>query len=182
MKIINLSEAKAAGLTKYFTGKPCKHGHVAERYVGGGACTDCLSVNNGRDPEAVERRPAAESRAALAHKLEAIPEQRIRAHLVDVPALQTMATMLCLARDPTLTPDEVRSRSPVKKLEGTVGMYAFRFPAEDIDVMRGYGNKLLGAHVDPAMLARTRSGIVRQATDLALEERAAGIPGEWTFT
>ena len=26
---------------KYFTGKPCKHGHVAERYTKGGKCVEC---------------------------------------------------------------------------------------------------------------------------------------------
>ena len=34
------SEAKAAGKARYFTGRPCKHGHLVERYVGG-ACVDC---------------------------------------------------------------------------------------------------------------------------------------------
>jgi hypothetical protein len=28
----------------YFTGVPCKHGHVAERYVGNGGCVECRQV------------------------------------------------------------------------------------------------------------------------------------------
>jgi hypothetical protein len=32
-EIISRKEAKAAGLTRYFTGKPCKRGHVVERRV-----------------------------------------------------------------------------------------------------------------------------------------------------
>jgi hypothetical protein len=32
-EIISRAEAKARGLTRYFTGKPCKYGHIAERYV-----------------------------------------------------------------------------------------------------------------------------------------------------
>ena len=39
-KIISRKEAKARGLGKYFTGKPCSRGHVAERYLAGG-CTVC---------------------------------------------------------------------------------------------------------------------------------------------
>ncbi len=35
-------DAAAAGLTYYFTGKPCKHGHTAPRYVTTGACLGCL--------------------------------------------------------------------------------------------------------------------------------------------
>lgn len=41
MKIISRSEAKAAGLKRYFTGKPCKHGHVSARYVVDHACVEC---------------------------------------------------------------------------------------------------------------------------------------------
>lgn len=38
---ITRQAAKAACLTRYFTGKPCKYGHVAERTVSNGACTKC---------------------------------------------------------------------------------------------------------------------------------------------
>ena len=41
MKIITKKEAKAQGLKRYFTGKPCKHGHVDERYVITGSCCEC---------------------------------------------------------------------------------------------------------------------------------------------
>jgi hypothetical protein len=34
-------EALAAGESTYFTGKPCKHGHVAARYVLNWTCVDC---------------------------------------------------------------------------------------------------------------------------------------------
>lgn len=35
-------EARAAGLPRYFTGKPCVNGHVADRYVSqGGRCVVC---------------------------------------------------------------------------------------------------------------------------------------------
>src|SRR5882762_7363285 len=41
LPIITRSEAKASGLLRYFTGKPCKHGHVEERLVSNGACLQC---------------------------------------------------------------------------------------------------------------------------------------------
>lgn len=41
MKIISRAEAKAAGLARYFTGKPCKRGHVDERRTAGGNCLTC---------------------------------------------------------------------------------------------------------------------------------------------
>ena len=37
------AEAKATGAKYYFTGEPCKHGHIAPRKTKG-ACTECLKV------------------------------------------------------------------------------------------------------------------------------------------
>jgi hypothetical protein len=40
-KIINRKDAFARRLIRYFTGKPCKHGHIAERRTDTGNCTEC---------------------------------------------------------------------------------------------------------------------------------------------
>lgn len=32
-------------MTRYFTGKPCKRGHIAERLISNRACVDCLNAN-----------------------------------------------------------------------------------------------------------------------------------------
>ena len=37
------AEAKAAGAAYYFTGEPCKHGHIAPRKTKG-ACVECLKI------------------------------------------------------------------------------------------------------------------------------------------
>jgi hypothetical protein len=39
--IIRQKTAKELGLPRYFTGKPCKNGHIAERITGSGHCTIC---------------------------------------------------------------------------------------------------------------------------------------------
>lgn len=41
---MNRQEAIAAGASTYFTGKPCKHGHIAERYVANWTCVKCFSI------------------------------------------------------------------------------------------------------------------------------------------
>jgi hypothetical protein len=41
---VTQAEAKALGLKRYFSGKPCKRGHVAERFTNGG-CTLCHKIN-----------------------------------------------------------------------------------------------------------------------------------------
>jgi len=43
-------EAKATGATHYFTGKPCKHGHIALRKTKG-SCVECLKIEWARDNE-----------------------------------------------------------------------------------------------------------------------------------
>jgi hypothetical protein len=39
--LISRADAKAAGLKHYFTGTPCKHGHVAQRHVPNWVCCEC---------------------------------------------------------------------------------------------------------------------------------------------
>jgi len=42
MTPISHATARASGLTRYFTGVACKHGHVAERFTSTRACVTCL--------------------------------------------------------------------------------------------------------------------------------------------
>jgi 5-methylcytosine-specific restriction endonuclease McrA len=42
--IVTRAQAKTAGLTRFFTGKPCKHGHYSERTTCNGGCIACNAV------------------------------------------------------------------------------------------------------------------------------------------
>lgn len=44
MKTISKDEAKSLHLPRYFTGAPCKRGHVAERFINSGRCVECNKV------------------------------------------------------------------------------------------------------------------------------------------
>jgi hypothetical protein len=46
MIIRTRAEAKSAGLKRFFTGIPCNHGHVCERWVSTKGCLECLSNRN----------------------------------------------------------------------------------------------------------------------------------------
>lgn len=48
MHIITKQEAIAQGLTRYFTGKPCKNGHLDERPVSNGECCRCRAEQSSR--------------------------------------------------------------------------------------------------------------------------------------
>ena len=41
---IERKDAKLAGLALYFTGRPCEHGHIAERYTSNGGCIVCTKA------------------------------------------------------------------------------------------------------------------------------------------
>jgi hypothetical protein len=41
--LVSLNEARKLGLAHYFTGKPCKYGHVQKRQVSNRGCVECLS-------------------------------------------------------------------------------------------------------------------------------------------
>jgi hypothetical protein len=43
MQIISRNDAKLLGLKKYFTGVPCKNGHVSERYTDTFVCQQCVN-------------------------------------------------------------------------------------------------------------------------------------------
>lgn len=51
VKIVTRMEAAKAGLNRYFTGKPCRYGHLSERYVLNGTCVECAmnSANRHRN-------------------------------------------------------------------------------------------------------------------------------------
>lgn len=63
MTIISRKDAQASGLKQYFTGKPCKHGHVDTRSTINGSCMECSRIKSLKrmreNPEA--RRKSAES-------------------------------------------------------------------------------------------------------------------------
>ena len=42
-ELLSRAEAVAKGLTHYFTGFPCRYGHVDRRYVKGGRCLSCAA-------------------------------------------------------------------------------------------------------------------------------------------
>ena len=68
------SIAKAAGLDRYFTGKPCSNGHTAERYVCDGKCVECC-----KSPSSpIERRRASARESFARHREKRLSKWRER--------------------------------------------------------------------------------------------------------
>lgn len=43
-RLITRSQARSKGLSRYFTGQPCKHGHIAARMVCNTGCIVCITI------------------------------------------------------------------------------------------------------------------------------------------
>jgi hypothetical protein len=81
MEIITRKEAKEKGLTHYFTGKPCKHGHIATRRALTGYCNECCSIKyaqNRQDEEYLEKERVRHRRWKRANKDAINARRRVR--------------------------------------------------------------------------------------------------------
>lgn len=69
MKIITKKEAVALGVTRYFTGVPCKQGHISERKVKGSACIRCrLNRTRSRNRNRWENDPVYRAKESARNK------------------------------------------------------------------------------------------------------------------
>ena len=88
IEIIMRKEALARGLKRYCNGKPCLHGHLAERLVSSKQCVACHNALIGVDREkhkATFRRWYAKNRTRQRARMRSrTPEQRERYGLVKV--------------------------------------------------------------------------------------------------
>jgi len=106
-RLISRTEARAQGLTRYFTNDPCKHRHIAQRYVSNSRCVVCsvasaaksIKARRKRDPASFKERDKRINKRQHKYKLEwkkrkrlkerianPLPTSRINISRGDVPA------------------------------------------------------------------------------------------------
>lgn len=81
-QIITRAEAKALGLKRYFTGNPCKHGHVSERETVNKCCRECLKSYHAKRralPENKEKARFASRESYLRNREKVLERGRFRA-------------------------------------------------------------------------------------------------------
>lgn len=87
--VISRAEAKARGLGFFFTGRPCKRGHIAPRRASCGVCLHCARENDAawrlKHPDKVSAVKAAWARAN-ADRLKQEAAERYRANKPSVQA------------------------------------------------------------------------------------------------
>lgn len=60
------AQAKSVGATQYYTGKPCKNGHISPRKAASGNCIECLRTVHKKAAAAYARTRCSKKRAAKA--------------------------------------------------------------------------------------------------------------------
>lgn len=165
MEIIERKAAFAAGLKQYFTGKACKAGHTAYRYVKSGTCSDCVaaartsysSTPTDTNPESDKLRVAqlrASSRELILKKF--------RAFDLDSLKLMNMAASLCAARYPLLSIETFETHVSATLANDGMAMYKVKIHPEDVDVLLAYGMSMFrrrtrgGAQLEQDRIERER--------------------------
>lgn len=153
MRIISRKQAIAAGTHKYFTGKPCKNGHIAERYTTSGTCEACI-----RGAVADERAGLtyADAREVVSAAKAELGVFNIRCYPGDIETIKGTALALAQVRYPGLSLSDVLvTPNGVQPAGGTL-MFRFRVHGADIDLLRGVEQALLKAHGVNAAAERAR--------------------------
>ena len=109
MQIITRQQAIEQGLTRYFTGEPCKHGHISEKLLSNRTCVECKRLDKikwGAQPHVKEKSIArlanwdtpekhlARTRKRQAAKLQRVPKWLTERDFKVIQAFYSIAAML----------------------------------------------------------------------------------------
>lgn len=153
LEIISRQEAAALGRKRFYTGKPCKYGHDAPRFVSTGGCTACNAARS----QSFSRLSGANGEA-FAYKI----------HPDDYAALLAYAQAL----------DIQRGRIPQTPARAKP---APRASAQDVeDARRVAFGRFAPAGAAPAFTPRAGDDIEEKARNLkAVEEHNAMLAAAW---
>lgn len=134
MEIIDRQTAVAQGLTKYYTGTPCKHGHLSERYTKAASCCACVAASNGRILEEAETNSSARTTA--------LSELKVFWQLIDFGDVKQFYEMLQLEfviAYPAMKPEDL-PRPAARKIGEP--FYRVMAPLASVPALKAYGDTL----------------------------------------
>lgn len=130
--IISRREAITANLTRYFTGLPCKWGHIAERQTIQGACIDCLRPKL-TNAAAIAARDSKQRRTDIRVKMQRVafglPTEKMEFFELAVYAA-------ACAVEPSLLLSDVRVGEPKVKFDGALTVTTFRILPQHQEQLR----------------------------------------------
>jgi len=126
MQIISRQHAITQRLSKYFTGKPCKNGHIAARYTKSSVCMECLHPTF----TSTDR----EQRQSIKVVRDAARSQMIRhgyvLHSSDLDSFAAMALFYARLHEPALTPGDLGRMLTSTGLNGFAHYVFWIFPED----------------------------------------------------
>lgn len=176
MEIVTRKQAVDGRLNMYYTGQPCKNGHVAARYTQSGGCKGCIAEAVAGVRRAVGTTRNTPERQA---QLDALVPIRLRAHPLDEATLLDTAAALTLSRRPLLVATDVVGVRKGIKPEGGTMLYVVNVDVADVQMLRDMQNAMLTARGPniQALRAAAFGGAMAQA-----EAARDNGETEWAFT
>lgn len=157
MQLKTRKDAYDEGETKFFTGKPCKNGHITYRYVQSGSCADCINYKFKHRSTDININPALKERLEKEEQQKAIavaqatlrkgirlacPLFRLRIFNQDVAAVRDMTLAFTRLNYPEATIDDIDPRlRPLDVIDGTA-VYQFYCPPEYLNELIKYAGVL----------------------------------------
>lgn len=154
MEILTRKQAFASSRSKYFTGKPCTHGHISERYTASGACAACVSVAAAKHRADFMPDDGRKARQYAKAQLEPI---RIRVFEQEADTILGYCVAVTHARFPAIQYADVVPRvGRPRVLEAGTRLYTIQVHPDDAPGLRALARAALDAHsVNGAAVAAT---------------------------
>lgn len=164
MEIKTRKEAMTAGDNTYFTGKPCKNGHLSYRYSQSGACYDCINAArlapDSATATARERRLSEAAQFLQAKNLvkENLALVKVRVFPSEREGVALAAYCLAAMRFPSITPADIDPRvAPVGREPSGTALYSFYCHDDDIAALRAAAAATFVKYPINATAARARA-------------------------
>lgn len=168
MDIKTRKQAMMAGENTYFTGKPCKNGHMSYRYVQSGACYDCINATRvAADSPTAKAREQRLTEAATALKVKNLVKEnlalvKVRIFAQEREGVALAAYALAAMRFPTLSPSDIDPRiPPISKEPSGTALYSFYCHDEDIGALRAAAAATFAKY--PTDIERKRQEAMQEA-------------------
>lgn len=159
--------------SKYYTGKPCTHGHISERYTASGACAACVSVAASAHRANFEAEDGRKARQLAKAQLEPI---LLRIFESEAETILGYCVAVTHARFPAIQYADVVPRvGRPRALEAGTKLYTLNVHPDDAFGLRALAKAAFDAHsVNGAQVAAT----VAERAAALVPPRPSGLPGE----
>jgi hypothetical protein len=148
MEIINRAEAKRRDLNRYYTGEPCKNGHIAYRYTQSGTCFACIRAAGSATYDA--------DRPVRNEALSQLVQAKFRLFRDDVELFTSAAYAFAVMRFPVLRKVDVYPGLLPLDNDPHQGLYKCNCHSDDLLALRTMADDLIKTRAVDGEVERSR--------------------------